>query len=66
MWGFSDWHWRPVGAVVLNENPGEGIKPEEMEFVARRSSIAVATVAPLPKVTGSVFNSIASIGCGRA
>jgi hypothetical protein len=44
MWGFSDGHWWPLGAVVLDEDPGEGIKPGEMEFVVLvKSYLAMAT-----------------------
>jgi hypothetical protein len=46
MWGFSDGHWRPVGGVVLDEDPGEGIKPGEMEFVVLAKSHLAMTTPP--------------------
>ena len=46
MWGFSDGHRRPVGAVVLDEDPGEGIKPREMKFVVLAKSHLAMTTPP--------------------
>jgi hypothetical protein len=46
MWGFSGGHWRPVGAVVLDEDPGGGIKPGEMEYVVLSKCHLAMTTPP--------------------
>jgi hypothetical protein len=46
MWGFSDGHWRPVGVVILDEDPSEGINPGEMECVILAKSHLAMTTPP--------------------